>query len=214
MKELPPGVELVAAAKGRSPAEVNEAVAAGIRIIGENYVQEAERLQFAVNDRVQRHFIGHLQQNKVKKAVRLLDMIQTVDSIDLAREISRQSGSIGKNMPVLVEINSGREPQKHGVLPENAIDLVKEIASLSSIRVMGLMTMGPVLHEAEEIRPFFAETRRLFDTLKGLNFNNVEMKYLSMGMTNSYKVAIEEGANIVRLGTRLFGERGSGKATG
>ncbi|MFH1663198.1 MAG: YggS family pyridoxal phosphate-dependent enzyme [Chloroflexota bacterium] len=205
--ELPPGVELVAATKTRSPAEVLEAVEAGIRIIGENYIQEAEEAYAVVGNIVRWHFIGHLQSNKVKKAVKIFDMIETVDSVKIATEIDKHCSQIGKVMPVLIEINSGREEQKSGVLPEGAERLVKDIATFKNIRIEGLMTMGPRSGNPEDSRPYFVETRRVFENIKGLNLPNIDMKYLSMGMTNSYRVALEEGANMVRIGSKIFGER-------
>jgi pyridoxal phosphate enzyme (YggS family) len=208
LNELPPGVELVAAAKGRTPEEVLQAVEAGIEVIGENYVQEAEKAGAAVGGKAMWHMIGRLQKNKVKKAVALFDMIETVDSIELAREIDKRCAEMGKVMPVLVEVNSGREEQKAGVLPENAEQLVRDISRLPNIRVMGLMTMGPRFGNPEDSRPYFVITRRLFDRIKDLKIANVEMKYLSMGMTNSYRIALEEGANLVRIGTKIFGARG------
>ena len=207
LSELPDGVELVAAAKTRKPEEVLEAVESGVKIIGENYVQEAEMVYEVVGNRAKWHFIGYLQRNKVKKAVRIFDMIETVDSVEIAKEIDKRCAQIGKIMPVLIEINSGREKQKSGVLPENAEQLVKEISVLPNIRVTGLMTMGPRFGNPEESRPYFVETKKLRDRIKNLNLPNVEMKYLSMGMTNSYKIALEEGANIVRIGNKIFGER-------
>jgi pyridoxal phosphate enzyme (YggS family) len=207
MSELPAGVELAAAAKGRTPDEVLQAVEAGVEIIGENYVQEAEKAREAVGAKASWHMIGHLQRNKVKKAVALFDMIETVDSVDLAREIDKRCAEMGKVMPVLVEVNSGREEQKAGVLPENTEGLIREISRLPNIRVMGLMTMGPRFGDPEDSRPYFVITRQLFDRIKALKMPNVEIKYLSMGMTNSYPVAIEEGANLVRIGTKIFGER-------
>jgi len=208
LNELPRGAELAAAAKGRTPEEVLQAVEAGVRVIGENYVQEAETARAAIGGRAEWHMIGHLQKNKVKKAVALFDMIETVDSIGLVREIDRRCAEMGRVMPVLVEVNSGREEQKAGVLPENAEQLIKEISSLPNIRVMGLMTMGPRFGNPEDSRPYFVITRRLFDRIKALKLPDVEMKYLSMGMTNSYQIALEEGANLVRIGTKIFGERG------
>ena len=205
--ELPPGVELVAAAKTRKPAEVLEAVEAGIKIIGENYVQEAEGAYAVVGNRVRWHFIGHLQSNKVKKAVRIFDMIETVDSLKIATEIGRHCSQTGKVMPVLIEINSGREEQKSGVLPEDAERLVRDVSSLRNIKVEGLMTMGPRFGDPEDSRPYFAETRKVFENIKVLNLANADMKYLSMGMTNSYRVALEEGANIVRIGSKIFSDR-------
>ena len=205
--ELPEGVELVAAAKTRKPEEILEAIEAGVKIIGENYVQEAERAYQVVGNRAEWHFIGHLQKNKAKKAVQFFDMIETVDSPEVAGEIDKRCAQIGKVMSVLIEINSGQEEQKSGVLPEDAEQLVRELSLFQNIKVIGLMTMGPRFGNPEDSRPYFVETRRIFEKIKKLNLSNVEMKYLSMGMTNSYKVAIEEGANMVRIGTRIFGER-------
>jgi len=207
LQELPEGVGLVGAAKTRTPVEIREAVEAGLGIIGQNYVQEAERAFKAIGVRAKWHMIGHLQSNKAKKAVEIFDMIETVDSIKLARAIDKASGKIGKIMPVLIEINSGEEPQKAGVMPEDAMPLAKEITGLKHVRVMGLMTMGPFTGDPENARPYFKKTRALFEAFKRLNLAGVEMKYLSMGMSNSYKVALEEGANLVRIGTKIFGER-------
>jgi PLP dependent protein len=207
LAELPSGVKLVAAAKTKTPQEILEAVEAGIKIVGENYVQEAEVARQVIGSKVEWHFIGHLQRNKVKKAVEIFGMIETVDSLEIASEIDKKCGQIGKVMPVLVEINSGREAQKAGVMPEDAVKLIKAMAELENIRVEGLMTMGTATANAEELRTNFRETRRLFEQLKQLHLPNVEMKYLSMGMTDSYKIALEEGANIVRIGSKLFGAR-------
>jgi PLP dependent protein len=204
LNDIPCGVQLVAASKGRQPDEVLQAVAAGITIIGENYLQEAAELYAVLGNRVQWHFIGHLQNNKVGKAVRLFDMIETVDSPDLAAEISRKGRELNKIVPVLIEINSGREPQKHGIFPENAEILAREISKYQGIKVKGLMTMGPIGEKGEDLRPFFNLTRRLFDSLKELDLPGIKMEYLSMGMSDSYKTAIEEGANIVRIGTKIF----------
>lgn len=207
LDELPDGVELVAAAKARLPEEVLEAVQSGIKMVGENYVQEAEEAYEMVGNKAKWHFIGRLQKNKVKKAVKIFDMIETVDSVEIAREIDKWCEQINKVMPVLVEINSGEEEQKSGVLPPDAERLIREISGLKNITVMGLMTMGPRFGNPEDSRPYFIKTREIFDMIKKLGLANVEMRYLSMGMTNSYKIAIEEGANIVRIGTKLFGER-------
>jgi pyridoxal phosphate enzyme (YggS family) len=211
LSELPDSVKLLAAAKSREPQEILEAVAAGIRIVGENYVQEAERAYEVVGNRVEWHFIGHLQKNKVKKAVALFDMIETVDSTEIAREIDKRCAQIGKTMPVLIEINSGREKQKAGVYPENTEQLVTEISNLENIRVMGVMTMGPQFGNPEESRPYFVATKKVFDRIRELKLPRVEMNYLSMGMTNSYQIALEEGANLIRIGSKIFGERAYGK---
>ena len=205
--ELPPGVELVAVAKGASAEAVLEAIGVGAQIIGESYVQEAERAYQAVGDKAKWHLIGHLQKNKVKKAAAIFDMIESVDSLEIAREIDKQCQRLGKIMPVLIEVNSGREEQKSGVLPEAVEELAGEIAALPSLKLMGLMTIGPHAGNPETTRPYFAETRRIFEKLKRLNLPGIEMKHLSMGMSNSYTVAIEEGANLVRIGSKIFGAR-------
>jgi pyridoxal phosphate enzyme (YggS family) len=209
LKQLPEGVRLVGAAKTRTPEEILEATEGGLEIVGENYVQEAEKAVEVIGDRVKWHMIGHLQKNKAKKAVRIFDMIETVDSFGLAKEINKACGNMGKTMPILIEVNSGEERQKAGVLPEQAIPLVKQISALEHVRIAGLMTMGPFSGDPEEARPYFRKTRGLFEELKKINLPRVEMKYLSMGMSNSYKVALEEGANLVRIGTKIFGERES-----
>lgn len=207
LAELPSHVELVAAAKSRSPQEVLEAVKAGVKTVGENYVQEAESAQAVLARSVRWHFIGHLQTNKVKKAVELFDLIETVDSNKLGREIDKRSRERGRVTPILIEINSGREPQKFGVMPDEAEALIRDLAPLPNIRVEGLMTMGPETGEAEDSRPYFRLTKELFDRLARLAIPGVTMDRLSMGMSHSYRVAIAEGANMVRLGTIIFGPR-------
>ena len=207
LAEIPAGVLVVAAAKTRSSQEIQEALEAGITTIGENYVQEAEAAFTALGSKAQWHFIGHLQKNKVKKAVAVCDMIETVDSLDIAAEIDKRCAQIGKTIPVLIEVNSGREPQKAGVYPENTRKLTEEITALPHLRVAGLMTMGPVTGAPEDYRPYFKATKKLFDELKKAPIPGVEIKYLSMGMTGSYKVALQEGANIIRIGSLIFGER-------
>ncbi len=207
LAELPAGVALVAAAKTRTPEEVLEAIEAGIGIVGENYVQEAQAAYDAVGGRAAWHFIGHLQKNKVKKAVAIFDMIETVDSLEMAAEIDRRCAEIDKTMPVLIEVNSGREPQKSGVYPEDAATLIAEISKLENVRAMGMMTMGPLFGDPEDARPCFAATRQTFEGIAKLEIPRVEMRYLSMGMTDTYRIAVAEGANIVRIGSRIFGAR-------
>ena len=207
LETLPPDVTLVAAAKSRTPEEVKAAIRAGVAHVGHNYVQEAERMIPAIKGKARWHMIGHLQRNKAKKAMPLFDMIETVDSWRLAVAVDRRCETLGKVMPVLVEINSGREATKTGVLPEDVDDLVRRLSGLEHIRVQGLMTMGPRFGDPEEARPYFRATREAFERLSALSSPNVTMRYLSMGMSNSYLVAIEEGANIVRIGTEIFGSR-------
>jgi pyridoxal phosphate enzyme (YggS family) len=215
---VPAHVLLVAAAKTRTAAEVQTAVVAGITALGYNYVQEAEAIRQELKDwetkeaphRVQWHLIGHLQRNKARRAAELFDMIETIDSLGIAEAVNRHCGNTGKVMPVLIEINSGRESNKTGVAPDEVIPLVKQVAGLSHIKVRGLMTMGPRFGDPEEARPYFRLTKSLFDQLVAEEVPHVEMRYLSMGMSNSYKQAVEEGANVVRIGTKLFGARNQG----
>jgi pyridoxal phosphate enzyme (YggS family) len=207
IRELPDGVQLVAAAKTRRVDEVEAAIRGGVRNIGYNYVQEAESMQQIISEPVSWHLIGHLQRNKAKKAIELFDVIETVDSIRLAREIDKQCAAAGKSMPVLIEVNSGREANKSGLMPEDVEELIRGICQLEHLKVQGLMTMGPFFSETEKLRPYFRETAQIYEHISRIDLPNVEMKHLSMGMSDSYKVAIEEGATIVRIGTQLFGER-------
>ncbi len=207
LAELPEGVQLMAAVKGRTPEEVSEAVRAGVHLIGENYVQEALSHQTHTAGKTPFHFIGHLQRNKAGQAVRLFDMIETVDSLRLAAEIDARCKSARRTMDILLEINSGRESQKFGVLPEDAPGLARGVVAMASLRLRGLMTMGPYTGDPEEARPYFIETRKVFEEIRALAIPGVDMAVLSMGMTNSYRVALEEGATIVRIGTAIFGPR-------
>ncbi|HOO78269.1 MAG TPA: YggS family pyridoxal phosphate-dependent enzyme [bacterium] len=207
LEEIPGGVTLAAAAKSRSPAEVEEAIAAGVSVIGQNYLQEAGSVRPLVRAPARWHFIGHLQRRKVRAALELFDMIETLDSLKLAREIDRRAAELGRAMAVLIEVNSGREPQKHGVFPEDAPALLEEVAELPHLRVEGLMTMGPLTGDPEEARPYFVETRRLFERLGERLPGRARMEVLSMGMSNSYPVAVQEGATLIRVGTAIFGPR-------
>jgi pyridoxal phosphate enzyme (YggS family) len=207
METIPEGVALVAAAKSRTVDEVRAAIRAGASHVGHNYVQEAAHMTPLIEDPVRWHMIGHLQRNKVKRAVQIFDVIETVDSWRLAKEIHKRCAVIGKVMAVLVEINSGREASKTGVLPQDVDELVQRLSELPHIHIQGLMTMGPRFGNPEDTRPYFKKTKDVFDRLKKTEIVNVEMCYLSMGMSNSYQIAIEEGANIVRIGSKLFGEK-------
>jgi len=205
--EIPSGVTLLAACKSRTAEEINAAIEGGIKVIGENYLQETLKVYPLVRKGVEWHFIGHLQRNKVKKIVKIFDVIETLDDLKIAEEIDKRCAQIEKTMPVLIEVNSAKEPRKAGVFPEEVEDFILEVSKFKNIKVSGLMTMGPLVSNIEEIRPFFKLTKTLFDSLKTKNIENVEMRYLSMGMSDSYKIAIEEGANIIRVGTKIFGPR-------
>ncbi len=205
--QLPAGVQVVAAGKSRTVNELLEAIEGGIKIVGENYVREAEDKFEVIGGNAQWHFIGHLQGNKVKRAVEIFDMIETVDSFKIAREIDKACQLRNRVMPVLIEINCAREEQKFGLFPEDAEPVIEQIRQLRYVKIAGLMTMGPFLENPEELRPLFRETRQLFGRIKSLNLPGVEMKYLSMGMSDSYRIAVQEGANLVRIGTAIFGKR-------
>jgi len=205
--EVPDHVTIVAAVKTRTTDELKMLIDAGIADIGENYIQEAEEMHKSLGDdarRVRWHFIGHLQTNKINKALELFDVIQTLDSVKLARAIDKRAKTV---MSILIEINSGREPQKTGLLPEDAEQAIREIAPLENLSIKGLMTMGPRFGNPEDARPHFRETKKLFDHIASLNIPGGEMDVLSMGMSNAYGIAIEEGSTLIRPGTLLFGER-------
>ncbi len=203
--ELGPEVEILAATKKRTIFEIEEAISSGINIVGENYVKDAEEKIKIIGRKVSWHLIGHLQKNKVKKAVEIFDCIESVDSIDLALCLSRQANSKNKIIEIFVEINSARESQKTGVLPEKVYDFVQEIKNLPGLRITGIMTMGPAVDIADDIKPYFIETKTIFDNLKKQFLP--DLKYLSMGMSDTYKIAGDCGANLVRIGTAIFGNR-------
>ena len=207
LKTIPSNVTLQAAAKERTLEEVEAVIQAGVTQIGYNYVQEAIPVVQTIGDRVSWHMIGHLQRNKAKLAVQHFDMIETIDSWRLAQAVDRRCANAEKTMPVLIEVNSGREANKTGVMPEAVDELAERMSTLEHIRVEGLMTMGPRFGNPEDSRPYFQTTREAFERLASKNLPNVTMRYLSMGMSNSYRIAIEEGANIIRIGNILFGER-------
>ena len=211
-KEIPDYVTIVLASKTRAAEEISEVINAGATDIGENYVQEAEKIYKQIGEKAKKvrwHMIGHLQTNKINKALPIFDVIQTVDSLEKAMAINAKAERIAKTIPVYIEVNIGSEMTKAGVKPEYNIieNLVKEMSKLEYLTVEGLMTMGPRFGNPEDSRQYFKKTKEIFEKIKALDLPNVNMKTLSMGMSNSYKVAIEEGSNMVRLGTIVFGER-------
>ncbi len=201
----PAGIKLVAATKQVPPELINEAISAGIEIIGENRVQEALRKYSMINGPVQRHMIGHLQTNKANKALDIFELIQSVDSYRLAEELSKKASRKGKVIDVLLEVNTSEEPTKFGVKPGELISFVQKISALEGIRVRGLMTIGIFSTDAELVRPCFARLRRLREEIEEKGVEQIEL--LSMGMTHDFEVAIEEGSNMVRIGTGIFGAR-------
>jgi len=217
-EEIPHDVTIVLAGKTKTAEEIAEAINAGATDIGQNYVQEGEAISKALGSTAKRvtwHMIGHLQTNKINKALRVFDVIQTVDSLEKAIAINKRVEAAGKGVvPVYIEINIGSEESKAGIKPEEHEPfedymerLVVDMLKLPHLRVAGLMTMGPRSGNPENTRPYFARTKKVFDTLQALDLPNVDMQHLSMGMTNSYRIAIEEGANMVRIGTAVFGQR-------
>jgi hypothetical protein len=206
LSEIGNTVTLVAASKTRSAEEVEKAFNFGIKNMGENYIKEGiEKIEkLKDNKEIIWHFIGHLQKNKVKKAVKYFNVIQTVDSYKLAELINKEAEKIGKKMEIMIEINIAKEEQKSGIMPEQVENLAEKIIELPNLKLIGLMTMGPVVDNVEDIRPFFKKAKLIYDELK----NKVKsLQYLSMGMSDSYKIAIEEGSNMVRIGTKIFGPR-------
>lgn len=204
LRRVPPGVTVVAAAKDRTPEEIRAALAAGITHIGENYVQEAERKRTQVPEPAFWHMIGRLQKNKAKKAAVLFDWVQTVDSLELAQKLSAAAVRLGKTLPVLIQVNIGREPQKAGVLPEEVFPLARAVRELPDLALRGLMAIPPAPEKPGDSRPHFQAMRRLFEDLKKEGF---ALDTLSMGMSADWEVAVEEGATMIRLGTALFGLR-------
>jgi pyridoxal phosphate enzyme (YggS family) len=204
----PDEIRLVAVSKTMPTEAVRTAIEAGARILGENYIQEAKaKIETLIDHDVDWHFIGHLQSNKAKYAVRLFDLIHSVDSPKLARELNRQAAKTGKIQQILVQVNVAKEDAKSGVHAEDLMALVGVISELPNLSLKGLMTMPPYFNAPEKVRPFFAELRRLSERVAQSRVANVAMQELSMGMTGDFEAAIAEGATLVRVGTAIFGER-------
>jgi pyridoxal phosphate enzyme (YggS family) len=203
----PEDVTIVAVTKTVPVERIIEVVKAGIYDIGENKVQELLEKRKSI-DNVRWHFVGHLQTNKVKYIVDFVHLIHSVDSFKLALEIDKRASRINRVVDVLIEVNTSGELTKYGVKPEEALNLVSQISeNCEYVRVKGLMTVAAYLPNPEDVRPMFRTLRELRDEISKFNFRNVEMRHLSMGMSNDYEVAVEEGATIVRIGTAIFGPR-------
>ena len=201
----PQEIKLVAVTKTATIEQIKEAISVGVKIIGENKVQEAKEKYQILSADIEWHLVGHLQTNKVKYAIEIFDLIHSVDSIKLAKEIDRRSLQFGMITNVLVEVNVSGEETKYGIKPEEVEPFLKEISEFSRTRVRGLMTIAPIAEDKEEVRPYFRKLRELFKEIKSKNIKNVKMDYLSMGMTEDFEVAVEEGANMVRIGRGIFG---------
>lgn len=200
-------IHLLAATKTIPVEVINHAIKSGVTLIGENRVQELLSKLDYYDQSATRHLIGHLQTNKVRQVVGKVSMIESVDSVKLAAEISRRSEELGIVTDILVEINIGGEESKSGIKPDEAEKIITEISSLSGIKVEGLMTIPPICEKIEENLRYFDQMRNLFVDISAKKIDNVNMSYLSMGMSDDYEDAILCGANIVRVGTRLFGRR-------
>ena len=203
----PESVKIVGVTKTVNIDRVEEAVSAGLHVLGENYVQEARSKIELLGDQASWHFIGRLQSNKAKYAVKLFDLIETVDSLKLAVELNRRAQPLARTVPILIQVNLAGEATKGGVNPEDCLPLIRQIAELEYLRVIGLMTMPPFFNDPERARPYFRHLKTLNQDIAAADLAGVEMTEISMGMSGDFEVAVEEGATLVRVGTAIFGER-------
>jgi len=203
----PDAVKLLAVTKTVSPAVVAQAIEAGATMLGENYVQEAKEKIPAVGRHIQWHMIGHLQTNKAKYVVNLFDYIHSVDRLELAQELNKRSGMTGRKMNILIEVNVSGEKTKNGISADQASELIKTVSTLENVSIRGLMTMAPYSDDPENSRPYFSALKTLQKNILREGIDGIQLEELSMGMTDDFEVAIEEGATIVRIGRAIFGER-------
>lgn len=207
----PEDITLIVVTKTVDPERINYAVDCGVSNLGENKVQEIMDKYETVSKNIKWHLIGHLQTNKVKYIIDKVELIHSVDSVKLAEEISKRAEKYDITKDVLVQINVAEEETKFGIELEEAVNFVKSISEFDNIRIKGLMTIAPYSDNPEGVRLVFRKLREKFDELSQMNLPNTEMKYLSMGMSNDYHIAIEEGANMIRIGTAIFGKRNYSK---
>ena len=200
-------VELIAVTKNHPVAAMQEAIDAGIMNIGENRIQEALDKAETLEREVKWHLIGHLQTNKAKYAVRQFDLIHSVDSVHLAQAVNRAAEKFGKVQNILVQVNLAREESKSGVYREGLDELLAAIDGMDSVRLQGFMCIAPNYEDVEQCRPLFRAMYELYGTIKAAEPHKADIRYLSMGMTHDYRIAVEEGANLVRVGTAIFGAR-------
>jgi pyridoxal phosphate enzyme (YggS family) len=203
----PEDILLVAVTKNVEVNHISEGIEAGLNILGENRVQEAEGKILELGHMVQWHMIGHLQTNKVKKSIELFDIIHSVDSLHLALEIEKRASSIGKNMPVLLQVDLAGEETKFGFSEEELFHALDQLAEFVHLQIRGLMTIPPFAPDPEESRFYFKELAKLKEKISKTHLSNIRMDFLSMGMSQDFELAIEEGANMVRIGTSIFGPR-------
>jgi len=203
-KTMDSSVKIVAVTKNRSTDEVSQAINAGITDIGENRLQEAEDKLCDIPKNITKHFIGRLQTNKVRDVVSIFDVIQSVDSLKLAKKINQESNKIGTIMPILIQVNTSGEDQKGGVELDEIMPLVKQIYKFENLKIEGLMTIAINSDDQNKVQACFKKLKSIFNNIKQKNIPNVQMKWISMGMSGDYKIAIEEGANMVRIGSKIF----------
>ena len=203
----PASITLVAVSKTVSPDRIKEGVAAGITVLGENRVQEARDKIEALGRLAQWHLVGHLQTNKAKLVIQLFDLIHSLDSLKLARELDKHARAISKRVPCLVEVNQGSELTKSGLGEADLVPFLREAAPLSGIEILGLMSIPPFLENPQDCRPYFRRLRELREAAAAAGISGLRMDHLSMGMSHDFEVAIEEGATMVRIGTAVFGPR-------
>lgn len=205
--DLTDDVRLVAVTKNHDAEAMREAIAAGAEIVGESRVQEAEKKYVLFRNTVEWHLVGHLQTNKAKQAVRIFDVIESVDSEKLANAINKEAEKIGKMQDILVQVNLAREQQKSGVMWKDFPSLVGVCDRLPFVRLRGLMFVAPDYENKEQCRPLFCRMREIFDDMREKDWKTASIDYLSMGMSQDFEIAIEEGSNLVRVGTSIFGPR-------
>ena len=203
----PGAVRIVAVSKTKPASRIFEAIEAGVTEIGENQLQEARTKYDQIDRPVKWHFVGHLQTNKVKGALQIFDLIHSVDSLRLLAEINRRSTQLNRQTDVLIQVNTSGESSKYGVQPEQTLNFMESSLNYRNVRIKGLMTIGQFTPIVDAVRPSFALLSRIQEKIKAQQFAGVEMEYLSMGMTNDFEVAVEEGANLIRIGTAIFGKR-------
>jgi len=203
----PQSVRLMAVSKTVAPERIRQALAAGVTLLGENYVQEAREKIPTIGHVAEWHMIGHLQTNKVKYVVNLFDWIHSVDRLELARELDKRAGQNNRRLNVLIEVNVSGEESKSGIEATQALELVRQVSLLPHINLRGLMTMPPYSDNPENSRPYFQALRKLRDDISAADIPSIHMDELSMGMTDDFEVAIEEGATIIRVGRAIFGNR-------
>lgn len=203
----PADVKLICVTKEASLSQIEQVLALGIKDIGENRVQDAALKYKAIGDKATWHLIGHLQTNKAKEAVRIFSLIHSTDSIRLAKEIDREAKKIGKIQDILIQVNTSGEASKFGLAPDDVAEFFREVSPYTNISILGLMTIAPEVDDPEKIRPYFRKLRELRDELNDIRYTIYDIRILSMGMTNDFEVAIEEGATMVRIGRAIFGEK-------